>query len=148
MPIIEIKTNLEDIVRLAHESTRLVYAFRTCWWKLGAPVYQHPKNGLPCGPRGEMLMEMDEPMRFIQGAIKNSKHYGRHGLLALVAAYYGNTVTEKGLPTSLASWDEYNDLLDQSTTLSHDLKQIDGFLKQIDEFLKFLSGRNHKRPAK
>lgn len=106
--------SLGQIKVLAAQSNRLVYGFSACWWKVGDPVYSHDESGLPCGPRGEMLLETDDPMSFIAAAEANPAHYGKHGLDAFVAAYHGNTVTETGLPTSLETWDEYNKLLDEA----------------------------------
>ena len=107
---IVIKNDLDSIIKLAACSNRLVYAFQTCWWKVGDPIYQ--KSGLPCGPRGEMLMETDNPMRFINDAMNNPRHYGEYGLKAFVSGYHGNLITiDKELPSSFDSWDKYNLLL-------------------------------------
>jgi len=105
---------LDMIKLLAKGANRLVYAVQTCWWKIGDPIYKHPATNLPCGPRGEMLLETGNPTGFIELAEKNPEHYGRHGLRAFVTAYHGNVVTKKGkLPTSLVGWERYNDLLDK-----------------------------------
>jgi hypothetical protein len=104
------RTTLEEIKNVAVDSSRLVYGFNTCWWKIGDPVYS--RVGMPCGPRGEMLLETDDPITFLAIAMANPGHYGKHGLDAFVAAYHGNLVTEDGHPTSLESWDEYNRLID------------------------------------
>jgi len=106
--------SLKDLKALAKQSNRLVYAMNTCWWKIGGPIYSHLDCNLPCGPRSEMLLEMDNPLEFIELAEKNPEHYGKYGLDAFVAAYHGNVIVAKtGLPTSLESWDKYNELLDQ-----------------------------------
>ena len=112
------KVSLKEIKTLARESGYLVYATQTCYWKVNSPVHQYPPSvvpRLPCGPRGEMLLETDDPIGFIRAAEKNPAHYGRHGLRAFVAAYHGNVTTEGGLPTSFESWDEYNKLIDSVT---------------------------------
>jgi hypothetical protein len=70
--------SLNDIKTLAARSNRLVYAFNTCWWKVGDPIYS--KNGLPCGPRGEMLLETDDPISFIKSAEEFPRFYGKHGI--------------------------------------------------------------------
>lgn len=107
---------LTIIKEIAKKEKRLVYAISTCWWKLGNPVYTHPENSLPCDPRGSMLMETDKPLDFILEAEKNPSYYGKHGLNAFTAAYHGNIITkDKGFPTSLNSWNDYNKLLDQQT---------------------------------
>jgi len=107
--------DFESIKKAAESYDRLVYAFNTCWWKLGDPVYSY-ENGLPCGPRGEVLLETDDPMGFIETAERNPGHYGRHGLKAFAAAYHGNVRTRDGRPTSFDSWDKYNDLIDEEDT--------------------------------
>ncbi len=102
---------LEQIKDKARRCNRLVYAFRTTWWKLGDPPYS--KNGFPCGPRGELLMETYNPQGFIEQAESNPSFYGKHGLDAFVAAYHGNIiVAESNFPTSLERWDLVNQLLD------------------------------------
>jgi len=108
-------TSLETVKELALRSNRLVYGLQTCWWKIGDPCYELPSSGLPCGPRGEILLETDDPIAFIQQAEQNPNHYGKHGINAFMAAYHGNLITEKGLPTSLETWDMYNDLIDELT---------------------------------
>ena len=109
------KTSLNEIKALAEVSDRLVYGFQTCWWKIGNPVYTIPgSHCLPCGPRSEVLLETDNPVKFIEAAEQNPGHYGKHGLDAFVAAYHGNVVVEEtGFPTSFNTWNKYNDLLDQ-----------------------------------
>ena len=112
MPKIVEKLTLEQIKALAQHANRLVYAMNTCWWKIGNPIYRHPDGGiLPCGPRGEMLLETDNPLGFIAAAENSVDHYGKHGLRAFVAAYHGNLIADNGNPTSLKTWQEYNDLI-------------------------------------
>ncbi len=52
-------------------------------------------------------------MGFIEAAKADPGYYGRHGLEAFVAAYHGNVVTDDGRATSLETWEEYNQLLDE-----------------------------------
>lgn len=104
------------ILARAVRSSRLVYGSNTCWWKLGDPVYNHREARLPCGPRGEMLLETDKPVDFLKAAEANPSHYGKHGLDAFIAAYHGFVTTDDGRPTSLDSWDAYNDLIDQEVS--------------------------------
>lgn len=110
--------SLAQIKALAQQSNRLVYAMSTCWWKIGNPIYrtlgEHP---LPCGPRGEMLLETDDPIGFIAAAENSEGHYGKHGLKAFVASYHGNLVTDDGKPTSFNTWQEYNNLIEASEVL-------------------------------
>ena len=105
--------NLEQIKAIAKEYDRLVYGVNTCWWKIGDPIYKH-ENDLPCGPRGEVLLETDDPVGFMEAAFKNPGHYGKYGLDAFVAAYHGNVITIDGKPTSFETWDKYNELLYES----------------------------------
>lgn len=104
--------NLEQLKEIAKKYNRLVYGCQTCWWKIGSPIYKH-ENDLPCGPRGEVLLETDDPVGFIAEALKNPGHYGRNGLDAFVAAYHGNARTVDGKPTSFETWDKYNELIDK-----------------------------------
>lgn len=107
---------LDRIKLEARKADRLVYAARTCWWKVGDPIYRLPDTQLPCDPRGSVLFETDKPLDFIEAAEKNQNHYGKHGLEAFVAAYHGNVTTDAGRPTSFDSWDEYNTLIDAKIT--------------------------------
>ena len=112
------KHTLGQIKIMAKLSNRLVYGAQSCWWKIGSPCYQTPVDSgikLPCGPRGELLLETDNPMAFIAVAEKNPSHYGKHGIEAFVAAYHENVIDENGLPTSLKNWDDYNQLLDEES---------------------------------
>ena len=111
--------DLKMLKQLAKKSKRLIYAINTCYWKIGNPVYSHPDCDLPCGPRGEMLLEMDNPNEFIRLAEENPDHYGKYGLQAFVAAYHGNIIAignderSMGKITSLETWDEYNEVIDR-----------------------------------
>ena len=104
---------LEQLKEIAKKYNRLVYGFNTCWWKIGDPIYKD-SNDLPCGPRGEVLLETDDPVGFIEAAEKNPDHYGKHKLEAFVAAYHGNVRTVDGKPTSFETWDKYNELIDEN----------------------------------
>ena len=121
MIVIKEYANLNMIKRLAGRSGRLVYAISSCWWFIGDPPYRH-RSGLPCGPRGEMLMETDKPLDFINAAEENPEFYGKRGLRTFVAAYHGNVrVAETDLPTSLKTWEEYSDLI----------KERDSYFKEM-----------------
>ncbi len=102
-----------DLRVLARNSKRLVYSARTCWWKIGDPVYS--RQGLPLDPRGSVLLETYNPVEFIKAAEESAIMYGRHGLFAFVAAYHGNLVIDdaRSLPTAFETWEEYNVLLDK-----------------------------------
>lgn len=79
------------------------------------PGYRQPQ-AIPTGPRGEPLFQADNPEDFLRVAEKNAAHYGRHGILAFVAAHHLNTVvhTRDRRPTSFREWDDYNRLLDEA----------------------------------
>lgn len=106
------KYDLEKLKEMAKNSNILVYSISSCWWKIGHPVYQNGK-GLPCGPRGEMLLETDDPFGFLLAAEKSAHFYGKHGIDALVNSHHENITTNDGRPTSLSSWEEMNELLEQ-----------------------------------
>ena len=106
----KILLTLEDIEKIANNSNRIVWGALTCWWKIGDPVYTL-SNGLPCGPRGEVLFEYDNPIEFIQNARNNVEHYGKYGLKAFLLAYHGQIITKDDLPTSLDRWEDYNKLI-------------------------------------
>lgn len=115
---------------------RVYYATRTCWWTVdGADLYRMeevvppPPAGseaaralailhkagrsvpsLPCDPRGSVLMMTDDVEGFLRSAEEGADHYGRFGLKAFMSAYHGNVVVGDR-PTSLETWDLYNDVL-------------------------------------
>jgi hypothetical protein len=105
-----------EMMAHVHPHNRVVYSVGTCWWKIGDPIYQvpagRPGEGLPCDPRGAVLMETDDLAGFLQAAKENPEHYGKHGLDAFMAAYHGNVVATNGYPTCFKTWQEYNDLID------------------------------------
>jgi hypothetical protein len=94
-----------------------VYAVSSCWWSLFDDEWMPYRNGqLPCDPRGSMLMQ-HSLREFWTKALAADTHYGKHGIEALVAAFQSNVEVKiadgRWLPTSLASWDAYNELLDR-----------------------------------
>lgn len=116
-------TELEHVKRIADmkPDTMVYYSVNTCWWVCDPPnkppgfktLQYQTDSGLPCDPRGGMLMQTDLA-GFIQAAEENPDHYGRHGLRALMAAFHGNVNTDDMRPTCFRSWDEYNNLIDES----------------------------------
>lgn len=70
---------------------------------------------LPCDPRGSVLFQTDKIEAFLQSAESNSRHYGRHGLRAFMAAHHDNCYVsfEDLRHTSGQEWSEYNDALDR-----------------------------------
>lgn len=113
-------TKWEDIMEQINTDpeAHLVYSATTCYWKIGGPVYRKRDVDLPCGPRGEMLMEMDRAKDFIDAAIDNADYHGKYGLVALMAAYHGNLiVVSTGRPTSFGRWSQYEHILNNMSNL-------------------------------
>jgi len=118
---LQIKMTLDDIKAKAsrlkgNADARLVYAVHSPWWNLCPPwlyTIGGKPRGIPCDPRGSVLLETGKFDEFIKSAEDNLSHYGRHGIQAFVAAYHGNVTTDGGLPTSLDDWEAYNALLDE-----------------------------------
>lgn len=114
------KTTWGQIEQWSRESPgmEVVYAVGTCWWSLYKDEWMPytkpaPLGGIPCDPRGSMLMQ-GELSKFIGSAVANQSHYGKHGLLALAAAFHGNVIhVRSGLPTSFEGWEKYNLVLDR-----------------------------------
>ena len=126
------------------------YAARTCWWTddpnhlytlppqnidivKGDAVKRVKSTGLPCDPRGSVLMmaPIQDFIAAAENAVAKGEHpYGAHGLLAFEAAYHGNCVTglgneqyPDGLPTSEIGWVEYSKLLDAERAIRAEYDQ-------------------------
>ena len=110
MPHINIVTTLEEIKESQPDT--IWYAFHTCWWTHREEDLRTLENGLPCDPRGSVLM-MRSADSFFAAAEANPSHYGINGLKALEAAHNDNCVVGRFDPrqTSLRTWGEYNALL-------------------------------------
>lgn len=114
------KVSKEQIDMWARKQTReCIYAVQTPWWSLYEDKwmpYTIPDSRLPCDPRGSVLMQ-GNLAKFWKQAQDKPEHYGKHGIDALVAAFHSNVevmTSDRGWhPTSLDSWDRYNDLLDK-----------------------------------
>ena len=106
-------------VRAAHPAT-IYYGALTCWWSDAPPPYRTRSDfgGLPCDPRGGVLMQTEDAEAFLRSAEENPDSYGKHGLRAFEAALHGNVVAENGKPTCSQAWDEYNNLLDAAAQAS------------------------------
>jgi len=65
--------------------------------------------GLPCDPRGGMLMQTDKTKEFLEAAKRAALEgkYGRHGIYCFMEAHHLN------MRTPLDNWDAYNDRLDE-----------------------------------
>lgn len=107
---------LEIIKELTKFCDTAYYAVHTTWWTVNpANLYKMPDCGLPCDPRQSVLMQAPSK-DFIKNAEANPENYGKNGIDAFVAAYHGNIITEKGWPTSLGTWEEVNDLVNERIT--------------------------------
>ena len=88
------------------------FAYHTCWWTHRGTDLGTLPSGIPCDPRGSVLLST-EADGFFKAAEANPDHYGKHGLTAFVAAHNDNCALEPdGRRWSLRNWQEYNDLLD------------------------------------
>lgn len=94
----------------------IFYSVVTCWWTHNERhLCRHPDSGLPCDPRGGVLLQTDKPGEFLQAAKDNPEHYGKHGLRAFMAAHHLNcVVSETDMRSScLRTWEEYNELINE-----------------------------------
>ena len=105
----EQKTTLADV--RADNPETIYYGVNTCWWT-HRPEYLYREGGLPCDPRGGMLMQTDDPEAFLKAAEDNPEAYGKHGITAFEAALMGNVTAPNGRPTCYKTWDEYNAAID------------------------------------
>lgn len=96
----------------------VVFGMHSPWWKVGVPRWRIPGTSIPCDPRGGMLMQSHGLRNFLNDAKTNPAYYGRHGLVAFMAAHDRNLCLRDGRTTCLQSWDQYNELLD------HDLRDL------------------------
>jgi hypothetical protein len=114
MPVIVERTALRDI-RLELPSM-IFYGANTPWWTHRASdLCRHPISGLPCDPRGGMLFQTDNVIGFIESAVHNAEHYGRHGIRAFMAAHNDNCQVSEtdSRSTCMDNWGQYNDALDK-----------------------------------
>jgi hypothetical protein len=95
---------------------RIFHGYNTVWWTCNRDdLYKKRGVSIPTGPRGEALLELDVK-DFLEAAEQNPEQYGKHGLDALAAAFHGHIRVKDGdkagLPTTVTSWDEVNQLID------------------------------------
>lgn len=126
----EPQITLEEIKRRVRGTGFICYGGNTCWWAehtfYTRPIPNKPPDypGLPCDPRGGMLLQVQtgsvapdgrtiDALEFIRKAEQNPSHYGRHGIKAFIAAYHGNVLVD-GKPWALRDWEDYNRLLDEA----------------------------------
>ena len=112
MPHIIERTTLEEIKAAAPRT--IWWSVSTCWWTHRAEdlYWGDSPTGLPCDPRGGMLM-MGDASGFLAHAETNPSFYGSHGLDAFIAAHNDNCVVSLAdrRTACLRTWQEYNDLL-------------------------------------
>jgi hypothetical protein len=127
-PFIAEEVTMETVKTIAKYSKIILYGANTCWWTASwNDIYRHPDVGLPCDPRGGVLMQTngeDGWEEFIKQAEENPTHYGKHGLRAFLLAYHGcvkvqSAKTGNIVPTCLSTWQEYNDLIDENAKLDN-----------------------------
>ena len=114
MAYIKTVTTLESI--RADNPTTIYYSMSTCWWThKQSDVETLLGSGLPCDPRGGVLMETDAET-FLLAAEGQPGFYGRHGLDAFMAAHNDNCVASsrraEQRPACMRTWEEYNSQLD------------------------------------
>ena len=113
MPHIIERTTLEAIK--AESPGTIWWSVSTCWWTHRAEDlcnWGDSPTGLPCDPRGGMLM-MGDASGFLANAEANPSFYGSHGLDAFIAAHNDNCVVSLAdrRTACLRTWQEYKDLL-------------------------------------
>lgn len=108
------QTRLDEIKGFAKRDPEamVVYAVHTCWWNVPAITNAWYGGRLPVDPRGSPLFQAALGP-FLESAVANPEHYGRHGLRTFMAAFHGNLVTDEGMPTSFGTWEEYDKLLEE-----------------------------------
>lgn len=114
MEVIE-KITIEEI-RQAKPKT-IYYAVHTCWWTHDPThLSKTPDSyGLPCDPRGSVLMMTDDVEGFLKAAENSSFHYGKHGLRAFMASHHLNCIESliSMRPWCEPTWQEYNNAIDR-----------------------------------
>lgn len=98
----------------AAKPAKIYYGVNTCWWThRPEDLCRHPETGLPCDPRGGMLMETSGVNGFLLEAERDTSRYGKFGLRAFIAAHHGNCVVspDDRRSTCFASWREYQDAI-------------------------------------
>lgn len=120
MTFITQAVTLDHIVSLA--PSVVYYSATTRWWTHDpSHVRRHPETKQLCDPRGEPIHEARNVADFFRRARLNAREsvYGKHGLTAFIAAHNSNCrVSETDTrPTCLATWKEYNDIIDMQNAV-------------------------------
>ena len=111
----QIEDELRDRgVTNAEDPPSVFFSMHTGWWTTHADHLYKTSNDLPCDPRGAVLMQ-GNGLIFLESSRRNPEHYGRHGLLALEAAFHSNCIQSLRNPHPWCErpWDAYNDAVDR-----------------------------------
>lgn len=119
-------------VILASKPRTIFYGANTCWWThdpnhLGntrdfpsrsSRTSDETGPGLPCDPRGGVLLQTDDVEGFLRSAQENADHYGPFGMDTFLAAHHLNCVAVQAhffgdteAPWCFRTWDEYTTIL-------------------------------------
>lgn len=104
---------IEDIRKA--KPKKIYYSTISFWWTHNPDhLRKHPTSGLPCDPRGGMILT-DNPRCFLRAAETSPDHFGKHGLKAFMAAHHENMALRKDdpWPGCFSTWEEYNDAIDR-----------------------------------
>jgi len=105
-----------DEVKAAKPET-IFYGVMTPWWT-HTPDHlgMLPPTGIPCDPRGGVLMQAEGDAFLKHVDDQRASVYGKYGHLAFMAAHHLNCVVSQDdlRSTCLDSWDEYNDAIEAS----------------------------------
>ena len=114
MPFIRQEITIEQV--RAARPEMIYYGASTLWWTHDPrQVCRDPGSGLPCDPRGGMLLQMADVEHWLSQAEANPAHFGKHGLAAFMAAHASNCVVSRldQRSTCVQTWQEINDLIDR-----------------------------------
>ena len=100
----------------------IYYAMQTCWWghsaqHIGALPSSNPEfGGMPCDPRGAVLMQTDTWRNFLTTSReKHEAESPRFGLARFMAGHHLNAFNEGGAHWSANRWIEYEAALQQAS---------------------------------
>jgi hypothetical protein len=132
---VKIETTWDQIESLALVSNKLIFAITSGYWKIGNHVYVQKESKTPCGPRRETLISIHNPFTFLERAKNSIQSYGKWGLGVLLVSYHGNMVKENGFPSSMDTWDNYNELMDNTPHMLKLLNEANFPMKYLGENL-------------
>ena len=113
----------------------IYYGALTCWWTHDPYDLCHLTNGLPCDPRGGVLMQTDDIEGFLRSAEANPAHYGRHGLDAFMASHHKNCLVSLAdvRSTCFETWDAYNDAIDETVVADEQMRIGESLLQEMKD---------------